>query len=302
MSLSKRSKSNIPSTIWPGFVDAMTALLLMLFFLMSIFMIVQFMLRDTINSQDSELDSLSQQVASLAEALGLEQQKSFGLENRIADLDNDLNVTNSKNKTQATLIATLTQQTNEQSQNIDDFEAQVAALLSEKNELATRLEATISENVVEVSKKEALQVALAQAREEIDLESEKARLMAAEADALELLVAEKKQEILEMDLSLQDALGILSVTRTEVSNLNISIDKLNIELSNLDKEKMLEIAAKEELSRALKQTQNNLTFEEKQRLTQLAIAKKLREKLENSSAELTAMSLVLEEQRKSLLD
>ena len=91
----------MPSTIWPGFVDAMTALLLMLFFLMSIFMIVQFMLRDTINSKDSELDSLSQQVASLAEALGLEQQKSFGLENRIADLDNDLNVTNSKNKTQA---------------------------------------------------------------------------------------------------------------------------------------------------------------------------------------------------------
>ena len=69
-------------------------------------------------------------------------------------------------------------------------------------------------------------------------------------------------------------------------------------VSNLNKEKMLEIAAKEELSRALKQTQNNLTFEEKQRLTQLAIAKKLREKLENSSAELTAMSLVLEEQRK----
>ena len=298
MSLSKRSKSNIPSTIWPGFVDAMTALLLMLFFLMSIFMIVQFMLRDTINSQDSELDSLSQQVASLAEALGLEQQKSFGLENRIADLDNDLNVTNSKNKTQATLIATLTQQTNEQSLNIDNFEAQVAALLTEKNELATRLEATISENVVEVSKKEALQVALAQAREEIDLASEKARLMAAEADALELLLAEKKQEILEMDLSLQDALGVLSATRTEVSNLNVSIDKLNVELSNLDKEKLLEIVAKEELARTLKQTQNKLTFEEKQRLTQLAIAKKLREKLENSSAELTAMSLVLEEQRK----
>ena len=111
---------------------------------MSIFMIVQFMLRDTINSQDSELDSLSQQVASLAEALGLEQQKSFGLENRINDLDNNLKATNTKNEAQATLIATLTQQTNEQSQNIDNFEAQVAALLSEKNELATRLELKIS--------------------------------------------------------------------------------------------------------------------------------------------------------------
>jgi chemotaxis protein MotB len=276
----------------------MTALLLMLFFLMSIFMIVQFMLRDTINSQDSELDSLSQQVASLAEALGLEQQKSFGLENRINDLDNNLKATNTKNEAQATLIATLTQQTNEQSQNIDNFEAQVAALLSEKNELATRLEVKISENIIEVSKKEALQVALAQARDEIDLKSEKARLAAAEADALELLLDEKKREILEMDLSLQDALAVLSTTKTEVSNLNTSVERLNAELSDLDKEKMLAVAARKALAVTLKQTQNKLTLEEKQRLTQMAVTKKLREKLTNSSAELTAMSLVLEEQRK----
>ena len=265
---------------------------------MSIFMIVQFMLRDTINSQDSELDSLSQQVASLAEALGLEQQKSFGLENTINDLDNNLKATNIKNEAQATLIATLTQQTSEQSQNIDNFEAQVAALLSEKNELATRLEVKTSENIIEVSKKEALQVALAQARDEIDLKSEKARLAAAEADALELLLAEKKREILEMDLSLQDALAVISTTRTEVSNLNTSVERLNAELSDLDKEKMLEVAARKALSVTLKQTQNKLTLEEKQRLTQMAITKKLREKLANSSAELTAMSLVLEEQRK----
>ena len=265
---------------------------------MSIFMIVQFMLRDTINSQDSELDSLSQQVASLAEALGLEQQKSFGLENTINDLDNNLKATNIKNEAQATLIATLTQQTSEQSQNIDNFEAQVAALLSEKNELATRLEVKTSENIIEVSKKEALQVALAQARDEIDLKSEKARLAAAEADALELLLAEKKREILEMDLSLQDALAVISTTRTEVSNLNTSVERLNAELSDLDKEKMLEVAARKALSVTLKQTQNKLTLEEKQRLTQMAITKKLREKLANSSAKLTAMSLVLEEQRK----
>ena len=245
---------------------------------MSIFMIVQFMLRDTINSQDSELDSLRQQVASLAEALGLEQQKSFGLENTINDLDNNLKAINIKNEAQATLIATLTQQTSEQSQNIDNFEAQVAALLSEKNELATRLEVKTSENIIEVSKKEALQVALAQARDEIDLKSEKARLAAAEADALELLLAEKKREILEMDLSLQDALAVISTTRTEVSNLNTSVERLNAELSDLDKEKMLAVAARKALAVTLKQTQNKLTLEEKQRLTQMAVTKKLREK------------------------
>ena len=37
--------------IWPGFVDVMTALILVLFFVLSIFMIVQFVLRDTITGQ-----------------------------------------------------------------------------------------------------------------------------------------------------------------------------------------------------------------------------------------------------------
>ena len=298
MSLSKRSKSNISSTIWPGFVDAMTALLLMLFFLMSIFMIVQFMLRDTINSQDSELDSLSQQVASLAEALGLEQQRSFSLENTISDLEGNLKVTNFKNETQATLIATLTQQTIEQSKNIDNFEAQVAALLSEKNNLATRLEAKISENRAEISKKEALQIALAQARDELDLRAEKARLAAAEADILEQLLAEKKQEIVEMDLSLKDTLGVLSSTKGEVKLLSQSIKELKRDLSNVNQEKMLEILAREALAKSLKNTKDKLTSEEKRRLAQMAITKKLQEKLKNSSAELTAMSLALEEQRK----
>ena len=298
MSLSKRSKSNISSTIWPGFVDAMTALLLMLFFLMSIFMIVQFMLRDTINSQDSELDSLSQQVASLAEALGLEQQRSFSLENTISDLEGNLKVTNFKNETQATLIATLTQQTIEQSKNIDNFEAQVAALLSEKNNLATRLEAKISENRAEISKKEALQIALAQARDELDLRAEKARLAAAEADILEQLLAEKKQEIVEMDLSLKDTLGVLSSTKGEVKLLSQSIKELKRDLSNVNQEKMLEILAREALEKSLKNAKDKLTSEEKRRLAQMAITKKLQEKLKNSSAELTAMSLALEEQRK----
>ena len=298
MSLSRRSKHNIPTTIWPGFVDAMTALLLMLFFLMSIFMIVQFMLRDTINNQDSELNSLSQQVASLAAALGLEQQKSFGLESTIKDLNISLGEATSKSELQSTLIATLTQKTREQSENIDNFEAQVAALLSEKNELSTRLEMVISDKVIEISKKDALQIALSQAREETDLETEKARLAAAEADALESLLNQKRLEISEMDLSLKDALAVITSTSAEVIKLQASVSKLNSNLEEMDKKRLLEIAAKEVLQSKLNEKSEKLSAEEKNRLTQLAIVESLREKLKNSTAELAAMSLALEEQRK----
>ena len=298
MSLSRRSKNNIPTAIWPGFVDAMTALLLMLFFLMSIFMIVQFMLRDTINSQDSELNSLSQQVASLAEALGLEQQKSFSLEGTIKDLDVSLGEATSKSEMQSILIATLTQKTREQSENIDNFEAQVAALLSEKNELSTRLEMVISDKAIEISKKDALQIALSQAREETDLETEKARLAAAEADALELLLSQKQVEISEMDSSLQDALASIATTNSEVIELEISVSELNSDLDAMDKKRLIELAAKELLQSKLNEKSEKLSTEEKKRLTQMAIVESLREKLRNSTAELASMALALEEQRK----
>ena len=281
MSLSRRSKNNIPTAIWPGFVDAMTALLLMLFFLMSIFMIVQFMLRDTINSQDSELNSLSQQVASLAEALGLEQQKSFSLEGTIKDLDISLGEATSKSEIQSILIATLTQKTREQSENIDNFEAQVAALLSEKNELSTRLEMVISDKAIEISKK-----------------TEKARLAAAEADALELLLNQKQVEISEMDSSLQDALASIATTNSEVIELEISVSELNSDLDAMDKRRLIELAAKEILQSKLNEKSEKLSTEEKKRLTQMAIVESLREKLRNSTAELASMALALEEQRK----
>lgn len=298
MSLSRRSKNNIPTAIWPGFVDAMTALLLMLFFLMSIFMIVQFMLRDTINNQDSELNSLSQQVASLAEALGLEQQKSFSLEGTIKDLDVSLGEVTSKSEMQSNLIATLTQKTREQSENIDNFEAQVAALLSEKNELSTRLEMIISDKAIEISKKDALQIALSQAREETDLETEKARLAAAEADALELLLNQKQMEISEMDSSLQDALASIAATNSEVIELEISVSELNSDLDAMDKRRLIELAAKELLQSKLNEKSEKLSKEEKKRLTQMAIVESLREKLRSSTAELASMALALEEQRK----
>ena len=48
MALTRRSVQRMSGSIWPGFVDAMTALLLVLMFVLTIFMIVQGILRETI--------------------------------------------------------------------------------------------------------------------------------------------------------------------------------------------------------------------------------------------------------------
>ena len=50
MALTRRSVQRMSGSIWPGFVDAMTALLLVLMFVLTIFMIVQAIQRETITA------------------------------------------------------------------------------------------------------------------------------------------------------------------------------------------------------------------------------------------------------------
>jgi len=55
MALRRRGHNQTNIGIWPGFVDALTAMLLVITFLMSIFMITQYFLRETIEGQEAEL-------------------------------------------------------------------------------------------------------------------------------------------------------------------------------------------------------------------------------------------------------
>jgi len=66
----------------------------------------------------------------------------------------------------------------------------------------------------------------------------------------------------------------------------------------VDKRRLVEIAAKEALQSELTEATEKLSIEERKRLTEIALVASLRKKLQNSTAELTAMSLALEEKRK----
>ena len=91
MALSRRTGNRFQGSIWPGFVDAMTGLLLVLMFVLTIFMVVQFVLRETISGQESQLDELATEVSALASALGLQERENSRLEARMGALTSTLN-------------------------------------------------------------------------------------------------------------------------------------------------------------------------------------------------------------------
>ncbi len=76
MALTRRSVQRIDGRIWPGFVDVVTALLMVMMFVLTIFMVVQYVLREQISGQESALEQLNAEINILAEALGLPPSRS----------------------------------------------------------------------------------------------------------------------------------------------------------------------------------------------------------------------------------
>ena len=90
MALSHRRR-NEEAPYWPGFVDAMAQLLLVIIFLLSVFMIAQFLLARQISGQDSVLGQLKSQISELTQLLALEKAGKADSDAMLLSLTDDLN-------------------------------------------------------------------------------------------------------------------------------------------------------------------------------------------------------------------
>lgn len=81
-----RGRSSERPSFWPGYVDALSSLLLVIIFLLSVFMLAQFFLNQEILGRDSALQRLNAQIAELTELLQLERAGAEDLELTIATL------------------------------------------------------------------------------------------------------------------------------------------------------------------------------------------------------------------------
>ncbi|WP_378942688.1 peptidoglycan -binding protein [Paracoccus sp. R86501] len=268
------SAQRFSATIWPGFVDAMTALLMVLMFVLTIFMVVQSVLREQITSQDStitdqgqmisdqqqQLEGLGQQVASLNQALGAMGDERDALADDLQSQTARAADAEAAARERAARITRLRSQLDQGRQQLEtaqsrltDFEAEVATLLAARATDAARVEQLQADVEQADQRASAAEMAIAAARSETDAAAETARLAAARRDALQALVA---------DLRSRNA----------------------------------------ETGQALASAQNDLSQAEQDRLAESEAAALLRDRLETADSELTAMTLALEEQRRQAED
>ena len=343
MALIRRSGARFSANIWPGFVDAMTAILLVLMFVLSIFMIVQSILRDTITGQNSELAFLNTELIQIKNDLGLERSKLAQLDARYEEKLKVLNLTEEKfnlqklknqkldqqlvlkaqnlvalkssftgltsqlesiqdqlltktaafsllqkkqvqlqkkvmlidaaSKERIALLSAMRAKFKVSSEKIQTFQTQVAGLLLRNMKLAESLDQSKKQIVQFKSENELVKLALSNAREEFDEKVQSARLAAARADALELLVLDLRSDQKTLD------------------NLNNNlVNKIN-DQEMIIMQKTGEVIEK---STKLRQVEKNSVLER-------AAIENLKAKLSLDTEELGLLTLTLEAERKKAL-
>lgn len=298
MALVRRSGARFEQNIWPGFVDALTALLLILMFVLSIFMIVQFSLRETITGQDrklieqqerigqqeetialqeSRLDRLTADLAELSDVLALERRRNDELAAEVGNLRSTLRDERAEVARLETTVAGLTARLDASEGEVDRLTAALAAMTDAREAAvaeAQELRADLSE---EVDARQALAQALAEARSEIDAQAEAARLAAARRQALEVVIEDLRREQAERETRI----AALTATAEERAE---RIEALEAQ-SDARAERIGELMAE-------------LTAEEEARIVEAAAAEALRRRLAEQAESLDTTSLALEEARR----
>ena len=343
MALIRRSGARFSANIWPGFVDAMTAILLVLMFVLSIFMIVQSILRDTITGQNSELAFLNTELIQIKNDLGLERSKLAQLDARYEEKLRVLNLTEEKfnlqklknqkldqqlilkaqnlaalkssftgltsqlesiqdqlltktaafsllqkkqmqlqkkviqidaaSKERIALLSALRAKFKVSSEKVQTFQTQVAGLLLRNMKLAESLDQSKKQIVQFKSENELVKLALSNAREEFDEKVQSARLAAARADALELLVLDLRSD------------------QKTLENLNNNLVKKSNDQEMIIMQKTGELIEK---------TTKLIQVEKNSVLERTAI-ENLKAKLSLNTEELGLLTLTLEAERKKAL-
>lgn len=86
MALAKYRRSESGMNYWPGFVDALSTLILSIIFILTVFVVVQFVLQQEISGKDTALQRLNAQIAQLTELLSMETASKGDLEQQMAQL------------------------------------------------------------------------------------------------------------------------------------------------------------------------------------------------------------------------
>ena len=156
MAIASRRQRRPSIDIWPGFVDALSQLVMVIVFVLLVFTAGQFYLTDALSGRDAALQKLTQQVNQLADLLSMARSSNADLQTHVMQLTQQLEAANQQRAESAQSLAAekarsgqlqsqLDESQNQASQaqaTVDTLTQQVEALRQQLAQIAAALDAS----------------------------------------------------------------------------------------------------------------------------------------------------------------
>jgi chemotaxis protein MotB len=199
MALTTRHQRRPSIDIWPGFVDALSQLLMVIVFILLVFTAAQFYLSEALSGRDQALKQLQQQVSELADMLSLERRSNSQLQGKIAG----------------------------QLQQIQALQSNVAALQSERGQLQSKAEALAAAQQKSEQLRKDLEAQLASAQQQNAASQKQVAELGSRAGQAEQALTSEKQ-ISKGALAQVEALNAqIAALREQLSRISAALDLAN---------------------------------------------------------------------------
>ncbi len=243
--LSRRARRDV--NIWPGFVDALATLLMVIIFLLMIFVIAQFFLNDAISGRDEALEALEGQVSELAEMLALERKTTTDLRANVEQLSTELQASVSTQDDMRSNIRALTTRAEASEDQVLSLTSLLESAKQENADKVTEIEELVSQNT-EITE------TLSSRDEIIEEQIRELARVTRDVNALNALKVELEKEISSLAAQVEETEGRLLAEQELSESARAEIALLTQQTEAL-KQQLAEISRALEISETLNEEQ-----------------------------------------------
>ena len=224
---------------WPGFVDALATLLMVIIFVLLVFVLIQVNLAYRVAGQDATMNDMRAQIVSLGDLLNLERKANDELKDELAGISSLLDATTRERDSLITQLANATA-----TLSLRDSEIrQLTAIQTQTEESLEAARQTIAERVAAL---EAIELTLAEAQaklmeSEVEIADAAARNVSSLARISELEtknaasqaeVAQMTNAVTALRLRIEELTSLLAEKEAQAARDKIAIASLGKSLNN----------------------------------------------------------------------
>ena len=226
MAATASSRQRHQVNFWPGFVDVLSTLLMVVIFLLMVFVIAQFFLSEALTGRDAALERLNRQIAELSELLSLERSASAELRVNVAELSAELQTSIAARDELSRRLTVIIGERDALAADLAEASARLAVI----DETGAAVQAKLDEAYAVI---EAERAKLTEAYQTIEADREKIQALLTDIAALESLRDELSAKLLTGDQQVAAERQISEEAQRRVEILNAQLIALRQQLARL---------------------------------------------------------------------